>query len=220
MWNGRILDFKEHINVLNINKRCDRLEVKCDECLTTVSCGSLHAHHISECSYREVKCDGCGMKHPYNKTSSHALDVCPLTVMSCHELCGFTATRAIFDDHIGLCGFIEIECPYKLFGCDEILKRKDMRVHTSRKNNLVHHLALACKKVTELKEHSEQLQKRLTQSKSIVDVSLLVVGQLLFYRGEISEILEVLPGGIIRISVENDPCIHIHYTNQFLQLMD
>ena len=74
------------------------------------------------------------------------------------EGCQWEGTIDTLDQHLKSCDYIEVSCKYESIGCDELVKRKDLKTHEQDDS---HHLKKALEAIAVLKEEKTTLRKSI-----------------------------------------------------------
>lgn len=123
----------------------------------------LNSHLESDCLKRKIKCELCGEEDTYINITQFHDDLCKEKSLTCPSTgCPKIVKRGNLKEHIEkYCDYAEVSCKYENIGCNERMKRKDMREH--EQNDKVHlHQALGV--VVELRKDVEALKKRDVQA--------------------------------------------------------
>ena len=141
-----------------------------------------HLKHL--CMKRMVECDHCHFSLMYRDLSQHC-DVCLEVQLSCPNECDIIVKRKLLSTHIDTdCPNSVVECPYRKFGCEEMMKRCELEDH-KRVNEIVHlqstTLFAVCKMeemekkivssdiaIQDLKEKVQQMEKTIISSESTI----------------------------------------------------
>lgn len=147
-WKGKVSEFQSHLE-----NACDHHKVKC----RFPSCDALiiHKHLLQHEERCERKC--------HNEEIT--LDEEKATKMSCPKGCRELINKEDCDRHLEeSCQEANIECPYKVMGCDYVCKRKEMAEHkrenSDNHNMMTYQLVLMNKvQISELRESVMMIQK-------------------------------------------------------------
>ena len=132
VWNGTVCGVQEHLSM------CPEFVVKCENtCDVILPRKELEEHLKHLCMKRMVECDHCRLSLMYRDLSQH-YDVCLEVQLSCPNECDVIVKRKLLSSHIDTdCPNSVMECPYRKFGCEEMMKRCELEDHT-RVNEIVH----------------------------------------------------------------------------------
>ena len=131
-WVGELREAEDHISEICPHQTT----VKCrNGCGTEIEREHRKTHEATECIHRIIKCPRC----PYRGTCSTVTTVHPMVCESvrldCVAGCKRTLTRRAMEDHLAkICSEELVECPHKMAGCTSVVKRKDLKQHTSDKD--------------------------------------------------------------------------------------
>jgi len=128
-WKGTIQRAKDHEDV------CGHTKIQC----TNLGCEAVYQrmdeiYHNAVCLYRIVQCQHCEKKLYGKEFDDHK--PCMYEKISCPNNC-FDSTENIttlirheLNSHLTVCQFELVHCPYRDAGCQEILPRHLMEVHS------------------------------------------------------------------------------------------
>ena len=134
-WVGKLGMLNNHL--LN---ECKKYLVNCNNpgCEIKVSREVLDNHKKS-CDFRTVNCSECNVSVAHILLSFHMKE-CPKYTINCPGNCGEFIQRQNIDKHLkSECSSCSVECPYANYGCESILKRREISDH-HRKNTETHNL--------------------------------------------------------------------------------
>ena len=133
-WQGELREAEVHTSDI-----CCFQMMKCKNgCNEEMERRQLRSHETTKCLHRNFKCPHCPHRGPYNTVTTSHLTVCESFHLPCVAGCKRTLTRRGMKDHLAkTCSEELVECPHKMAGCASIIKRKDLKGHTSDKD---HHL--------------------------------------------------------------------------------
>ena len=158
VWNGTVCGVQEHLSM------CPEFVVKCENtCDVILPRKELEEHLKHLCMKRMVECDHCRLSLMYRDLSQH-YDVCLEVQLSCPNKCDVIVKRKLLSSHIDTdCPNSVVECPYRKFGCEEVMKRCELEDHT-RVNEIVHlqstTLFAVCK-MEEMEKIMQQMEKKI-----------------------------------------------------------
>lgn len=146
-WQGLLGDVDKHLNTLSLDDDmktvgCMYEPVPCDYCNVLIKRQSLSHHQVEECRKRPFSCDYC---HEYASTCddvtlNHWLH-CPSRPVTCPNECGVYPERRDLQQHLcNECQMATVKCQFSCYGCDAVVKRKDMPDHLTKA--VVNHLSL------------------------------------------------------------------------------
>ena len=147
-WTGCLGDYENGSHV------CDFDIVICHDCKSRVIRKDLLNEHT------QIWCEKC--QSPHAKCIEHS---CPMDIIKCK--CGISVLRKLHKQHLDFrCQEHNIACKYADFGCNKILKRKDVARHERVK--MAEHLRMVKRKCVSLaltvesnKLHMSTLELRL-----------------------------------------------------------
>ena len=130
-WQGELREAEEHTS----NICCFQM-MKCKNgCNEEMERRQLRIHETTECLLRNFKCPHCPHRGPYNTVTTSHFTVCESFRFPCVAGCKRTLTRRGMKDHLAnTCTEELVECPHKMAGCTSVVKRKDLKGHTSDKD--------------------------------------------------------------------------------------
>ena len=75
--------------------------------------------HLIECEYRKVVCPnhGCGKQIIFKDKALHE-STCPFTQLKCKNRCDAVVKRKNMEEHLAVCPYQLVKCPYYEFGCN------------------------------------------------------------------------------------------------------
>ena len=152
-WNGKMAKVEEHLIV------CDKLVVKCyNACDVILLRNELDLHLTHSCVKRPVICEHCDEIFMYEKLTNHYLK-CFEYQIPCPNKCNVNLKRKLLDSHLELeCANMVVECPYKKFGCEQEVLRRELEEH--KKTNQIQHLEstsiFAIREMEQLKQTNMQ----------------------------------------------------------------
>ena len=113
----------------------------------------LTKHLKEECPYVEVECQyHCGMQMQRQTVEDHKKS-CERLPVECHQ-CGEMYERCRHTDHIKICPYTKIECPFNIVGCKSKVANKDMKTYFN--DSLSRHYTMVAK-------HSQSVQAQLRE---------------------------------------------------------
>lgn len=135
-WTGKLKDLygyeeKNHL------VECKHNYIKCtnSDCKEIMH-GSKLTNHLNECPFTIVECE-CEESMMRKEMKEHIDTKCPYALIEC-KLCKIKMKRNLVDKHLNKsCSEVEVDCPYKRYGCDVKIKRKDVETHFNQ--DLVKH---------------------------------------------------------------------------------
>ena len=134
-WQGELREAEEHTS-----ESCRyQTVVKCKNgCGREMERQYLKTHEATECLHRSFKCPHCPFNGTYSTVTTSHLTICESLRLPCVAGCKRTLTRKEMKDHLAkTCSEELVECPHKMAGCTSVVKRKNLKRHTSDKD---HHL--------------------------------------------------------------------------------
>jgi muramidase (phage lysozyme) len=138
-WIGKLMELEKHLTI-----DCKRQIVTCpnEGCNANVFREDLLGHQ-SICDYRIVSCEDCFIQISYINVRPHQ-DVCPKFKILCPQECGHLIERKDTDMHIvNNCQNTIIDCPYREYGCETRLAKKELNnylnFNINRHNFLILH---------------------------------------------------------------------------------
>jgi hypothetical protein len=88
--------------------------------------------HKNICNYRNVKCNFCQENFIFNKLKSHE-EICTKRIIECVK-CHEKITSDQLNNHTNyFCDYSNLPCKYKIYGCKDMILRKDMFKHHTDK---------------------------------------------------------------------------------------
>jgi hypothetical protein len=135
-WTGKLGSLDQHIQ---------------NECMKNpVICGNLGCDqkilkegledHMKICDYRTINCPDCNINIPFILQSNHTKE-CLKYKIKCPGNCGEFVQRQNIDKHLKQeCNNTNVDCQYNKYGCDTIVRRKDLNEHyrtASESHNLL-----------------------------------------------------------------------------------
>ena len=156
VWNGMVCGVQEHLNM------CPEFVVKCkNTCDVVLPRKELEEHLKHLCMKRIIECYHCLFSLMYRDLSQH-YDVCLEVQLSCPNECDVIVKRKLLSSHIDTdCPNSVVECPYRKFGCEEMMKRCELEDH-KRVNEIVHlqsTTVFAVCKMEEMEKKMQQMEK-------------------------------------------------------------
>ena len=98
--------------------------------------------HLKKCSFVEEECQyHCGVQIQRKAVEDHKL-ICQRLPIECHQ-CGEMYERCHHTDHLKVCPFTKIECPFHIVGCKSKVANKDMQQHFN--DSLSEHYTMVAK---------------------------------------------------------------------------
>ena len=157
-WKGTVATLEEHVAT------CDFTPVPCPkECkegssIRIIIRRKLGAHLKEECVNRDHECKHCGKKDTYGNITDIHDNVCKKKMILCTSAeCTQTIERGKMDAHLkNDCEYTQMSCKYESIGCDERVKRKDLKTHEQDDS---HHLQKALEAIAVLKEEKVTLKR-------------------------------------------------------------
>ena len=114
----------------------------------------LTKHLKEECPFAEEECQyHCGMRMQRQAVEDHK-KICERLPVECHQ-CGETYERCHHINHVKVCPFTEMECPFNIVGCKSKVANKDMQQHFN--DSLSEHYTMVA-------EHSQSVQAQLREA--------------------------------------------------------
>jgi hypothetical protein len=130
-WIGKLAELESHIA-----SECQMQPVKCpyEQCSAEIPREGVERHK-SICEFRIIECQYCKTKLVNSEIDSHP-NVCPLYKISCPQNCNELIERKYIEIHLaGHCIYSNIDCPYKEYGCQTKLIRKDLNEYMTSNMN-------------------------------------------------------------------------------------
>ncbi|MGL4947771.1 MAG: hypothetical protein ACRC42_00045, partial [Mycoplasma sp.] len=152
-WIGHLSQLQEHTNIY-----CNRQVIQC----TLKGCNVLIyredlPQHLGWCDYRIVNCSDCLITLPFINVKPHQ-EICPKFKLQCPQECSLTIERELMEEHIkNTCSNTWINCPFKKYGCNVELLKKDWDNYLNQNTNK--HWILLSQKLDENElQHRKQIQ--------------------------------------------------------------
>lgn len=184
-WRGKRVELKKH---LDSDEGCSYVVVTCTNggCDINMERRYLHNHVKDECDHRPYRCEYCHHEDIYSNICGAHYDNCTEYPLTCHNNCGVTDRRVVMVDHYSSCPLEPVECPFRIYGCVEMIARKDLHNHIEA--NEYKHTLFSIKSLQQSNEEMrhdlqklqlshEQMKKELTILK--VNFNLSRVGAIL-----------------------------------------
>ena len=129
-WIGPLRTEQEHRSGEN---GCQYQLVTCPRknCGETCLRMSLSSHMIESCSKRPIKCFRCNTPGEYEHITGRHMDKCDLYPVDCPNACGTVekVARKNLPHHLASCPEHELPCSFHPIGCQEMVKRKNLKAH-------------------------------------------------------------------------------------------
>ena len=130
-WEGKISESEPHLDV------CGLFRLECQlSCGNIIRRSDMSTHLYKNCPLKEIQCEYCAVFHKEKETSIHQ-ENCLKFPLKCPNKCGAVLQREMLRQHTEVCEHTLIECPYKEYGCEVKVARKEMEQHKSE-NRLIH----------------------------------------------------------------------------------
>ena len=158
-WNGTLAEVEEHLIV------CEKVVVKCENGCDVILLGSEIDFHLKHsCVKREMECEHCNKPIVYEKLVEQHYDECFLDYqVPCPKNCNVDLKRKLIGSHLDKeCPNMEVECPYKMFGCEQELLRRALDEHKIT-NQIQHFESMSLFAVREM-EQLKQTNIQLTET--------------------------------------------------------
>ena len=154
-WEGTVGTLEEHVAL------CDFTLLPCtNECknedneIVHFTRKVLLMHLIADCPNRDHTCEHCGEKGTYVHITQVHDNMCERKVVTCpNRNCTERLERQSISHHLSVCDYFEIQCKYKIIGCDVKIMRKDIPAH-EEDDKL--HLRMALDEVATMKKQREE----------------------------------------------------------------
>ena len=182
-WEGKISESEPHLDV------CGLFRLECQlSCGDVINRSGMSTHLDKNCPLREIQCEYCAVFHKEKETNIHQ-ENCLEFPLKCPNKCGDVLQRKNLRQHTEeVCENTVIECPYKEYGCEVKVARKEMEQHKSE-NRLIH-LELktdsVCGKLQVLQEENVLMKKEINLNRSL----LLFEGKTTFRINNVTELDE------------------------------
>ena len=146
---------------LELRCRCKVIPCPNPGCHFTAVRSVVEEHGLTSCSYRQSTCAYCKEPLTYNERHAHYRQ-CSRYPLPCPYGCGqFTIPRKEMEQHLKICPEQVVECPFRQFGCQELVARRKLKFHEEEgKDN---HLRLSLGHVAQLSQTVDTLQTSLSQ---------------------------------------------------------
>ena len=171
-WEGKISESEPHLDV------CGLFRLECQlSCGDVIERSGMSTHLDKNCPLREIQCERCALIHKEKETNLHQ-ENCLEFPLKCPNKCGDVLQREKLRQHTEVCENTIIVCPYKEYGCEVEVARKEMEQHKSE-NRLIHleiKTDSLCGKLQVLQEENVLMKKEI----SILNLFFLFEGKLIF----------------------------------------
>ena len=184
-WQGKRGELQHH---LISEEGCRYVLVTCttEKCTQMMKRSDLRNHVKEDCIHRPYQCEYCHHEDTYSNICGAHYDNCTEYPLTCHNNCGVTDRRVVMVDHYSSCPLEPVECPFRSYGCVEMIARKDLHNHIEA--NEYKHTLFSIKSLQRSNEEirhdlqklqlaHEQMKKELTILK--VNFNLSRVGAIL-----------------------------------------
>ncbi len=124
-WTGKLIDYLPHLNA-----ECSFEQVKCiySQCKVKLQRINIQKHE-ENCDFCPSECQKCSEKMLLGQIEIHK-NICSKEKISCVQSCGSFIERNLMDTHIeNNCKNSLINCHYLEFGCNEKIKKCDLKSH-------------------------------------------------------------------------------------------
>ena len=192
-WNGILAEVQTHLIV------CEKVVVKCENgCNVIFPRSELDFHLKHSCVKREMECEHCNKPIVYEKLVEQHYDECLEYQVPCPKNCNVDLKRKLIGSHLDKeCPNMEVECPYKMFGCERELLRRELEEH--KITNQIQHLEsmslFVVREMEQLKQTNIQLVDRVgnTLENKVEKLSYpIILRDQIFQTGFISKSFEVI----------------------------
>jgi len=130
-WIGKLAELESHMF-----SQCSKQTVECpnEKCSAKIPREEIERHK-SICEFKIVECQYCKSKLVNTEIDSHQ-NLCTLFKISCPQNCNEVIERRYIEIHLaGHCINSNIDCPYKEYGCQTRLVRKDLNEYMTSNMN-------------------------------------------------------------------------------------
>ena len=167
-WNGKMVQVEEHLIV------CEKFVVNCtDACDVILPKSELNLHLKSFCVKRLVTCKHCNEYFMYEELTNHYL-TCLEYQVPCPNNCNVNLKRKLLDSHLELeCPNAVVDCPYKKFGCEQGVLRRDLVGH-NKFNQMQHFESASIFAICEM----EELKQTNIQQTEMIEQQIKTIEQL------------------------------------------
>ena len=156
-WEGECREYKDHITVY-----CPVEIMNCPNkihgCVIKVLRKDI-LDHLKQCEYDQIKCEKCMLHFPKKDTYEHK-NFCLMEKILCPYNCGKIFERKDLEIHKNkVCEKYEIECPYKLIGCEDVFKKREEKKRLNEEREK--HMNLLMKKLLSLDQNFSNCEQRI-----------------------------------------------------------
>eukprot|EP00111_Clytia_hemisphaerica_P000731 TCONS_00002147-protein len=168
-WQGELSSVEKH------EEKCKYKSIQCSNkgCRSEMMRMNL-LKHLNNCQYQIVACEFCATKVPQIDMEDHRID-CDFCPKKCpNENCQVKIRNTELDAHLEQdCQYEPVECRYSAFGCEDKIKRIDMKLHLDES---VHdHMSLLFKSNQDLeKSHRETKQELDDAQQRLVKTTMVL----------------------------------------------
>ena len=150
-------------DILESSVYCQSKEVGCE---WMGKLDELSKHLKEKCPFVEEECQyHCGVKIQRKAVKDHEL-VCERLPIECHQ-CGEMYKRCHHTDHVKVCPFTEIECPFHIVGCKSKVANKDLQQHFN--DSLSEHYTMVVKQSQSVQAQLREANLTIHDQKEMLD---------------------------------------------------
>ena len=183
-WTGELAKVSSHLSFGESSSElaCQHLPVSCSYCGGHFKRADIPGHQ-EVCDSRPTQCSYCTLNYPYKDMASHR-ESCPKAPRSCKNKCSDRLfTEKELHSHLASnCPFVVVPCKYLFAGCEENLRRKEMKTHED--SHMEEHLSLVTSKCIELQSYEAASSKDLLESQEDVAKMTKSLSELAFKHHE------------------------------------
>ncbi|KAI6647243.1 TNF receptor-associated factor 4-like isoform X1 [Oopsacas minuta] len=159
MWSGPLAETEAHLD------ECQEFVINCpNECEIIIKRSELE-NHLTECKLLKVECEHCGLRILNSDLEVHHEECLDIQI-TCPNECSVTLKRCESEDHVATdCPNTLINCPFKAFGCKELVKRGELDQHQqdSESKHTQLQLNFALSKIESMEENRKKAEKQYAE---------------------------------------------------------
>ncbi|XP_065674987.1 TNF receptor-associated factor 3-like isoform X2 [Hydra vulgaris] len=166
-WTGELKTINNHL------RTCEYQEVKClnEQCLTSLLRNELSNHMETKCIYRLITCQHCNQKIFFCNKQTH-LETCECLPTYCENQCGMKILLKEKSSHIiNSCANTIVSCQYLSIGCNFKGMKKEQDSHNN--SSIQNHFSMAISKVSALENkillNEKEMEAKITILKNEID---------------------------------------------------